>query len=103
VEREYRFIAKSIFGGVLGGEHYALIISCSDVVDFLKSSETGPVIGLILIAIGIEPECRSVSRSLSGRSPKGEHITPITARSEMTDLLRWLEVDPVIGLIHDNY
>jgi hypothetical protein len=40
-------MARSIFGGVLGGDPYALITSCCDVVDFLKSSKTDPMIGLI--------------------------------------------------------
>jgi hypothetical protein len=37
---------RFIFGGVLGGEPYALITSCSDVVDFLKLSKSDPAIGL---------------------------------------------------------
>jgi hypothetical protein len=50
------------------------------------------VIGLVLIAIGVEPEYRSISRSLSEWSPKGEPIAPIIAESEMTDLLRLLKL-----------
>jgi hypothetical protein len=42
------------------------------------------------MAIGVEPECRSVARSLSEWSPKGEPDAPITADSEITDLLRGL-------------
>jgi hypothetical protein len=53
-----------------------LVTSCSDVVAFFKSSETDPAIGLVLIAIGVEPEYRSVARSLSGWSPKGEPNVP---------------------------
>jgi hypothetical protein len=45
-----------------------------------------------LIAIGVEPEYRSVSISLSGLGPKGERNAPITAESEMTDLLRLLKL-----------
>jgi hypothetical protein len=58
----------------------------------LKSSRTDPTIGLILIAIGVEPEYRSVSRSLSGWGPKEEPNAPIAAVSEMTDLLRLLKL-----------
>jgi hypothetical protein len=54
--------------------------------------QSHPVIGLILIAIGVEPEYRSVSRSLSGWVPEGEPNAPITAESEMTDLLRLLKL-----------
>jgi hypothetical protein len=45
---EYRSISRSIFERVPGGESYALITSCNDVVDFLRSSETDPVIGIVL-------------------------------------------------------
>jgi hypothetical protein len=58
----------------------------------LKSSRTDPPIGLILIAIRVEPEYRSVSRSLSGWGPKGDSNAPIVAESEMTDLLRLLKL-----------
>jgi hypothetical protein len=50
------------------------------------------VIRLVLIAIGVEPEYRSISRSLSGWGPKGESNAPMTAESEMTDLLRLLKL-----------
>jgi hypothetical protein len=50
------------------------------------------VIGLILIAIGVEPEYRSVSRSLSVWGPKGDPNASIVAESEMTDLLRLLKL-----------
>jgi hypothetical protein len=48
----------------------------------LKSSRTDPAIGLVLIAIGVEPEYRSVSRSLSGWGHKGEPNarSPLIAR-----------------------
>jgi hypothetical protein len=46
------------------------------------------MIGLVLIAIRVDPEYRSISRSLSGWGPKGEPNAPIAAESEMTDLLK---------------
>jgi hypothetical protein len=49
-------------------------------------------IGLVLIAIEVEPEYRSVSRSLSGWDPKGEPNDPIAAESEMMNLLRLLKL-----------
>jgi hypothetical protein len=67
------------------------IYICSDVVDFFKSSRTDSTIGLVLIAIGVEPYDRSISRSLFGWGPKGESSAPIAAESEMTDLLRLLK------------
>jgi hypothetical protein len=45
-----------------------------------------------LIAIRVEAKYRSISRLLSGLSPKGEPNAPITAESEMTDLLRPLKL-----------
>jgi hypothetical protein len=69
-----------------------LITSCSDVVDFLKSYETNPVIGLILDSYRIETEYKSVARSLFGRGSKGEPDAPIAVESEIVDLLRWLKM-----------
>jgi hypothetical protein len=54
--------------------------------------QSHPAIGLVLIAIGVEPEYRSVSRSLSGSGSKGEFNALITAESEMTNLLRLLKL-----------
>jgi hypothetical protein len=49
-------------------------------------------IEFILIAIGVEPEYRSVTRSLSGWGPKGETNAPIAAESEVVDFLRLLKL-----------
>jgi hypothetical protein len=54
-EPEYRFVTRAIFGGDPGGEPYALVISCSDAIVFLKLCETDLVIGLVLIVIEVEP------------------------------------------------
>ncbi|WP_428637430.1 hypothetical protein, partial [Shewanella sp.] len=85
-------VMRSIFGGDPGGESYALVTTYSDIVAFLKSSKTDTMIRLALIAIGVEPEYRSVSRSLSGWGPKGEPNAPIVTESEMIDLLRLLKL-----------
>jgi hypothetical protein len=69
-----------------------LVTSCSDVVAFLKLSKIDPVIKLVLIAIGVEPEYRLVYRSLSGWGSKGEPNAPINDESEMVDLLRLLKL-----------
>jgi hypothetical protein len=47
---------------------------------------------LSMLAIGVEQEYRSVTRSLSGWGPKGESIAPITAESEVADFLRLLKL-----------
>jgi hypothetical protein len=44
------------------------------------------------MAIGVEPEYRSISRSLSGWGPKGDPNASIAAESKMTDLLRLLKL-----------
>jgi hypothetical protein len=54
--------------------------------------QSHPAIRLVLIAIGVETEYRSVSKSLSGWGPKGELNAPIVVESEMTDLLRLLKL-----------
>jgi hypothetical protein len=69
-----------------------LITSCSDVVDFLKSSKSDLAIGLIFDSYQVESECRSVARSLSGRGTKEEPDAPIAAESEIADLLRSLKL-----------
>jgi hypothetical protein len=45
-----------------------------------------------LIAIGVELEYRSVSRSLSGWGPKGEPNALIIVESEVVDFLRLLKL-----------
>jgi hypothetical protein len=69
-----------------------LITSCSDVVDFLKSSEIDPVIRLVLIAIEVEPEYRFVARSLYRWGPKRVSNVPIAAKSKITNFFRLLKL-----------
>jgi hypothetical protein len=69
-----------------------LVTSCSNLVAFLKSSETDLVIRLILIAIGVELEYRSVVRSLYAWGPKGEPNVPIVAESEVTNFFSLLKL-----------
>jgi hypothetical protein len=45
-----------------------------------------------LIAIGVETEYRSVTRSLFVWGPKGELNAPIAAESEVADFLRLLKL-----------
>jgi hypothetical protein len=69
-----------------------LVTSCCDIVVFLKLSETDLAIRLILLAIGVELEYRSVARSLSGWGPKGESDAPIAIESEIVDFFRLLKL-----------
>jgi hypothetical protein len=77
-----------------------LVTSYSDVVAFLKLSETDLVIRLILIAIRVEAEYRSVARSLSRWGHKEELNAPITDESEVTDSLKliWRSVLSMIAI-----
>jgi hypothetical protein len=54
--------------------------------------QSHPAIGLILIAIGVEQEYRSITRSLSRWGSKGEPNAPIVAESEVADFLRLLKL-----------
>jgi hypothetical protein len=45
-----------------------------------------------MLAIGVEPEYRSVTRSLSGWGPKEEPNAPIATESEVVDFLRLLKL-----------
>jgi hypothetical protein len=45
-----------------------------------------------MLAIGVESEYKSVTRSLSRLGPKGESNAPITAESEVADFLRLLKL-----------
>jgi hypothetical protein len=45
-----------------------------------------------MLAIRVEPEYRSVTRSLSEWGPKGEPNASITTESEVTDFLRLLKL-----------
>jgi hypothetical protein len=71
---------------------WARVYICSDIVDFLKSSRIDPAIGLVLIAIKVELEYRSVFRSFFKWGSKGVPNAPIATESEITDLLRLLKL-----------
>jgi hypothetical protein len=45
-----------------------------------------------MLAIGVETEYRSVTRSLYGWGPKGEPNAPIATESEVADFLRLLKL-----------
>jgi hypothetical protein len=45
-----------------------------------------------LIAIGVERECRSAARSLSGQGPKEELDALVAAERDITDLVRRLKL-----------
>jgi hypothetical protein len=65
--------------------------------------QSHPAIELVLIAIGVEPEYRFITRSLSRWGPKVELNASITTESEIMDFFETVEVDLTIRLIHDSY
>jgi hypothetical protein len=91
VEADYKFVSRSLSRWGPEGEPNALITVESEVTDLLRILKLIWQPDLSMLAIGVETEYRSVTRSLSGWGPKGESNAPITAESEVTDFLRLLK------------
>jgi hypothetical protein len=89
---EYRYVSRSFSGWGPKGELNAPITAESEMMDLLRLLKLIWQSNLSILAIRVEPEYRSVSRSLSGLGPKGEHNAPITAESEVVDFLRLLKL-----------
>jgi hypothetical protein len=89
---EYRFVFRSLSGWGPKGEPNASIITESKIADLLRLLKLIWQPDMSMLAIGIEPEYRSVTRSLSRWGPKGEPNAPIAAESEVIDFLRLLKL-----------
>jgi hypothetical protein len=92
VEPEYRFVSRSFSGWDPKGESNTPITAESEMTDLVRLLKLIWQPDLSMLAIGVEPEYRSVTRSLSGWGPKGEHNAPIATESEVTDFLRLLKL-----------
>jgi hypothetical protein len=92
VETEYRSVSRSLSGWSPKGEFNALIAAESEMTDLLRLLKLIWQRDLSMLAIGVETEYRSVTRSLSGWGPKGELNASITAESEVADFLRLLKL-----------
>jgi hypothetical protein len=92
VETEYRYVSRSLSGWGHKGEPNAPITAESKMTNLLRLLKPIWQPDLSMLAIGVEPEYRSVSRSLSGWHPKGEPNAPITAESAVADFLRLLKL-----------
>jgi hypothetical protein len=92
VEPEYRSVSRLLSGWGPKGEPNAPITAESEMADLLRLLKLIWQSDLSMLAIGVEPEYRSVARSLSGWGPKGEPNAPITAKSEVMDFLRLLKL-----------
>jgi hypothetical protein len=92
VEAEYRFVSRSLSRWGPEGEPNAPITAESEMMFLLRILKLIWQLDLSMLAIGVETEYRSVTRSLSGWGSKGEPNAPITAESEVTDFLRLLKL-----------
>jgi hypothetical protein len=92
VELEYRYISKSLSGLGPKVEPNAPITVESEMTDLLRLLKLIWQPDLSMLAIGVETEYRSVSRSFSVWGPKGELNAPIAAESEVTNFLRLLKL-----------
>jgi hypothetical protein len=89
VEPEYRSVARSVSGRGHKGEPDTPIIVESEIADLSRRLKLIRRSDSSMLAIEVEPEYRSVTRSLFRWSHKGEHNAPIAAESEIMDFLRW--------------
>jgi hypothetical protein len=92
VEPEYRYISRSLSGWGPKQEPNVSIAAESEMTDFLRLLKLIWQPDLSMLAIGVEVEYRSVTRSLSKWGPKGEHNVPMAAASEVADFLRLLKL-----------
>jgi hypothetical protein len=92
VEAEYRSVSRSLSGWGPKGESNAPITAESEMTDLLRLLKLIWQPNLSMLAIGVEPEYRSVTRPLSKWGPKGESNVPIVVESEVTDFLRLLKL-----------
>jgi hypothetical protein len=92
VETEYKYISRSLSGWGPKGEPNALIITESEMTNLLRLLKQIWQPDLSTLVIGVEPEYRSVTRSLSRWGPKGESNAPIAAESKVVDFLRLLKL-----------
>jgi hypothetical protein len=89
VEPEYRSIARSLSRRGPKGEPDASTAAESEIANLVRRLKLIQRSDSSMIAIGVDAEYRSVSRSLFGWGPKGESNAPIVAGSEIMDFLRW--------------
>jgi hypothetical protein len=92
VEPEHKSVSRSLFGWGPKGESNAPIAAESEMTDLLRLLKLIWQSDMSMLAIGVELEYRSITRSLSGWGSKGEPKAPIAAKSEIADFLRLLRL-----------
>jgi hypothetical protein len=115
VELEYRYVSISLSGWGPKGEPNAPITTESEMMDLLRLLRLIWQSNMSILAIRVEPEYRSVIRSLFEWGPKGEsNAVEVDLMIELihNSYHRWerghkfleaVEVDLTIGLVHDSY
>jgi hypothetical protein len=88
IETEYRSITRSLSRWGPKGQPNAPIAAESEIADFLSRLKLIQRSDSSMLAIRLEPQYRSVARSLSGWGPKGEPNASIAAESKVADFLR---------------
>jgi hypothetical protein len=92
VETEYKYVSRSLSRWGPKGEPNAPIAAESEMTDLLRLLKLICQLDLSMLAIRVETEYRSVTRSLSGWDPKVEPNALIAAESEVADFLRLLQL-----------
>jgi hypothetical protein len=92
VQPEYRYVSRSLSRWGPKWDFNALIVAESEMTDLLRLLKLIWQPDLSMLAIRVETEYRSVTRSLSGWGPKGESNASIVAESDVTDFLRLLKL-----------
>jgi hypothetical protein len=92
VEPDYRSVSISLSGWGPKGESNAPIATESEMTDLLRLLKLIWQSDMSMFSIGVEPDYRSVTRSLSVWGPKGEPNAPIIAENEVADFLSLLKL-----------
>jgi hypothetical protein len=87
IESECRSIARSLSEWGTKGEPDVLIAAESEIADLVRRLKLIQRSNSSMLAIGVETEYRSVTRSLFRWGPKVELNAPITTESEVADFL----------------
>jgi hypothetical protein len=92
VELEYRSVSRSLSGWGHKGELNAPITAEREMADLLRLLKLIWQLDISILAIEVESEYRSVTRSLFVWGPKDEPNAPIVAESEVVDFLKLLKL-----------
>jgi hypothetical protein len=92
VETDYRSVSISLSRWGPKGESNAPIATESEMTDLLRLLKLIWQSDMSMFSIGVEPDYRFVTRSLSVWGPKGESNAPVIAENEVADFLSLLKL-----------